>query len=511
MIIGCALAAMSSQAVLADNPIKNGLSSRAFRRNALTTNQKALRILTRHSLNDPGLFSDEDDYIKHQLQDPGARAMLAEIIKCALPLTTTVNYDNHQWQGELGLCKAKGGPGTWDTTNGPNKECQQLVTACLAARVNALDRSIPISLQGEPSALFPPRNPVSTEKTFRESPPGQDPSGGTPIDSFTYDKRCPSGGECNWAAAHVGTCAPGSSIQLAIRDRAVCAITTSIRVCAGIHGCYAPKSGHVKPVDQEDRDSYLQGQYSKWLKDEAGTCNIIFVCPDAGYYSVMVHHNIASGEGVTFTDRINHPTITIKSIIAIGSRQYPANENSVFPFLEGGFYGNLFSPESLTWNCEIIDYPKKPTISCTNIEPKNTKFASTGGQLIESCPLDEKNYKSCNMTKTLPYKEVYACYNSNIIEHKSATFDYGTDYLNSRICTEPRSDCFFHAPKPCYDPNSSVDSAHCDWSDPVYHRCKDQSGFSYLTITTYLNNPCDIDHYGKYCHTNNSSIPKPAY
>src|SRR5207248_2053502 len=91
-----------------------------------------------------------DPYIAHQLLDPDARAMLHEIIRCALPASDEIGYTNANGtsfavRGELGLCK----------TSDPDlalPECQEFVTACVAARVNALHKSIPISLR----SVLPP-------------------------------------------------------------------------------------------------------------------------------------------------------------------------------------------------------------------------------------------------------------------------------------------------------------------------------------------------------------------
>jgi hypothetical protein len=68
---------------------KNGLSSKAFRHNALTTNRKALAILRKYPLNDK-LFRVEGGYIARQLRDPRARAMMEELVECALDSKTEV-------------------------------------------------------------------------------------------------------------------------------------------------------------------------------------------------------------------------------------------------------------------------------------------------------------------------------------------------------------------------------------------------------------------------------------
>src|SRR5258706_14419329 len=76
-------------AVFAEGNTHNGLSAGAFRRNALTTNGTALGKLLGHALNDAFVA---DDYIRRQLHDPNAKAMMEEIIRCALNASSTVKY-----------------------------------------------------------------------------------------------------------------------------------------------------------------------------------------------------------------------------------------------------------------------------------------------------------------------------------------------------------------------------------------------------------------------------------
>src|SRR5262249_27933060 len=152
---------------------------------------------------DGDLFAD-DPYVVAQLHDPRAQAVMAEIVKCALDSGTTVTYRDkldgnapHPWRGELGLCRPQRGsdPQSRSWIAQPNVPCQQLVTACLMARTNALHAAVPIVLRGQPPNLFPPRDPVSTGTSFREGQPGDDPSEGTPIGSFTWPV-CVKGLEC---------------------------------------------------------------------------------------------------------------------------------------------------------------------------------------------------------------------------------------------------------------------------------------------------------------------------
>ena len=70
------------------------------------------------------------------------------------------------------------------------------MTACVASRVNALGKAIPISLRAE-AGLPAPQPAVSTERRYRESADGEDPSEGVLVGSFTAP-LCLVGRECHW-------------------------------------------------------------------------------------------------------------------------------------------------------------------------------------------------------------------------------------------------------------------------------------------------------------------------
>lgn len=199
-----------------------------------------------------------------------------------------------------------------------------------------------------------------------------------------------------------------------------------------------------------------------------------------------------------------------------GSGTYPATEREVFTFREGAFYGNLFEPEALSWNCEISDDKR----TCTHIDPTNPKDgiietcgirAKTFGDYnTEDLPQDSDGYSAetartyedvvCVETKAVPYRNVYACYS---LAQQQDSQDNGDDgegvaFLNDRICDEPDPNkrCFFHTPRRCHFLNAQKNEnrgAHCDWVDGVYQNCKSSDGkLTYLPITTYLNDPCDL-------------------
>src|SRR5690242_10776527 len=75
--LGGTLPLASTASALEEGAPHNGLSSQAFRFNALTTNRRALNALLSNAL-DASLFSADGGYIARQMLDPHAQAMLSE-------------------------------------------------------------------------------------------------------------------------------------------------------------------------------------------------------------------------------------------------------------------------------------------------------------------------------------------------------------------------------------------------------------------------------------------------
>jgi hypothetical protein len=494
MAISVVVAAAPAVAVAAEafstGNTHNGLSAAAFRRNALTTNSDALTRLLRHGLSS-ALFTDEP-YLATQLHDPRARAMMTEIVRCALaPSAPPVTFVDalgggatYVWSGELGLCAhasmavndwQRAWP-TWDG-EGPNESCQQLVTACVLARVNALRAAIPISLRGDPAALFPIAAQVQTETIFREGPTDQDPNEGAQIGSFG-GPMCPVGHECNWVPGFVGKCS-GGPIQLGFQDPAASG-STALRVCAGIHGCYGPSPGWTMPPRYPVAP---EQQYSRLLTEvRPGGASITFTCPagvpTGGFYSVMARSSSLGNR------QARQPAPAVVQRAGVGS--YPATEREVFGFLEGAFYGNLFEPGELAWQCQMSG---------------DTRVCQSRAGKVEACGAQRAPTTTAGCVESdlrLPYSNVYACF-SYAQQQDAASDEQGAAYVNDRICDQPNPDvpCFPHKPKRCYYSDSSINAtrgARCQWDSAagVFRDCQGADGTAYPPITTYLNEPCDL-------------------
>lgn len=508
LVVGSSVA--FAQDAYEGNP-HNGLSSGAFRLNALTSNRDALEVLSTHALDD-GLFSVQEGYIAQQLRDPGAAAVMADLVACALDDKTTIKYrdpgnQEHAWHGELGLCPSwHDGP--------PSRDCQEIVTACLAARVNALDRSIPLSLRSESSAVSAPRVEVHADTRYRESPRNEDPSQGWPIDSFAHSQiACVPGQECNWESAYVGMCDPRdpAPIQLAIASASTCGAVT-LRVCAGIHGCNA--LSHPTWPDGSPRPSSFE--YSGHVADQNGACRnhpLAFRCPNgtvtSGFYSVMAVPNSKPAP--------NKPPPALRVVKVAGSGSYPILEKKVFSFVEGAFYGNLFDPDMLRRSCQVSrdgttldctagrmagDHAADETcgIGLTARDPRVANGTAGAGGRVSS---DGGENACLRQDPSIPYAKVYACYSYGDNSNDSAS----VAALNSRICDLPgAAQCFPNPVQRCrFDTPAAGSGPGCDVMAPDggYRSCPGQ-GNDHATyknvLTTYLNEPCDLIGNPELCN-----------
>jgi hypothetical protein len=513
-------------AALFDGVPHNGLSSRAFRLNALTSNQRALALLLQRPL-DNALVSDE--YIIRQLKDPGARAMLVDLIKCALDEDTLlVSEDQNgtplaKWRGELGLCQPSGDSSTpvWDA-NGPNLACQHIVTACIMSRVNGLKKSIPLSLRSEHTALAQVHDRVVTDRKFRESPATQDPALGWPVQSL-MGPACQGNQACSWAPAYVGTCTPGGPpIKLAISDPATCGAAT-MRVCDGVHGCYPSGPPYNEPAGFPTPPD---PHYSAFTKEQTGVCaptGLTFSCPTAlttrGYYSVMVRPAAPGAVVDGWPDGGLHRNVVKVS----GSGSYPAPEPEVFEFLEGAFYGNLFKPDNLRRTCEVPVGGTK--LECTpgpaggradicSISLPGSPLPPTGGQI----PTDAERDECLRRDPTIPYMHVYACYSYEQQLENDTDDEISTATFNARMCDLPPGSgmqCFPTTPRRCHYRDPNRQGAGCDaiGLDGAYGQCpgrgNDNTVYRHI-ITTHLNDVCDLTEERAVCTALRRSMGSPT-
>lgn len=419
----------------ADGMHKNGLSKEAFSRNALTLNPAALAALTTHPLTQ-AMMTNPD--LSSALGDPNARAVMTELVRCALKPTTTFVYTSSNgtqtsFTGEVGLCSdASHSGGDW-SVGVPSETCQQLVTGCVLSRVNAFGQSVPISIQGD-NSVPPPASSVTTEKTYR-APTTSDPAIGQTIASFL---PCFPAGNCGqWVAGSVGTCAAGARVTLT--ETSTCNIP--LQICDGIAGCVDPTQGDPPgAVPSQNR-----------LPVTRTSCTAAFDCPPSGAFSTM----------------IKLTGLQVKPPIQATNATYPATEDQVFGVREGAFYGNMFDTSGLT------------RMTCT----WNGSRTCVG-----------KVCTDCQPIPVIANTHVYSCFAAGIAHNRN---ENGAVYENDRVCAGA-SNCFNHTPDRCYY-NDATDNAtmgsHCTWDGQTFGTCKDPTGSdpkAYHVITTYLHASCDL-------------------
>lgn len=350
----------------------NGLSADALTRNALIANPRANPVMVSVPLatesyadTGPDTGPDRARALRRQLRHEPTREVMDYLVACALEEGQSVSYtdtstgEQFTFDGKIGICPA------WAA--GPvGLKCQQLVSACMLSLVNAMGRSITISLRGQ---AFPEHRPglLSPAPSVRVVTNTED---GERIPSF---RRCAKDAlgvsrNCGWTAEHVGSCTPGSTVFIATGDApltdcaddpasaaALSGSDTVLRVCSGIRGCDAGSPDHI--VGSE--------VLCKGRKEPA----LRFVCPQSAYFSLMSSPRASGRAGVSApagSDAAalqNDLRFSVASRPEAGTQQtngtasraegtyraavYPAAEADVFGFREGAYFGNLWGTDPL--------------------------------------------------------------------------------------------------------------------------------------------------------------------
>jgi hypothetical protein len=137
--------ALSSNGLSANGLSANGLSANGLSANGLSANSAAMSAL------------------RSPLQGPAAQEFLRYVVSCALGPAATfslnINGTNVAFTGELNLAPEWGGAGGFC-----DSRCQELVSACVMARVNFLGHHIQLSLRGSP-ALSPALTSTTSERS----------------------------------------------------------------------------------------------------------------------------------------------------------------------------------------------------------------------------------------------------------------------------------------------------------------------------------------------------------
>ncbi|WP_394848901.1 hypothetical protein LZC95_15790 [Pendulispora brunnea] len=389
----------------------------------------------------------EGDAIRKALKTKETRALMRYIVSCALPSDEVLKYDPHDgtnvvWRGGLGLCSE------WLTNDGPS--CRDTVSSCVVARTNALAAHVPVSIRGPAGFPLELSKRVGTQRNYREKVDAYDENG-IPIESF---QAC-SGGEsygdvtrkCGWQSLYVGRCQAGSTLTITTPD-SYCATEPAVmvRACKGIYGCQsgAPNPAHPYSAAYPDASpGCANGKGSKLsFKCEPNGPKIAGV--QTGYFSLM----LAPQDPKEAVDATSVPLEINVAGAPSSSLAYPATEEQVFTWPEGGFYGDL------SYNAT-----------------ENEKKRRLG-------------------TETL-HGKMYACF--------SGIWQNGTAQLNERMCANPfppaNQKCFQYAPGACYASAGDRCAAGAPVPGPAYDDCKETQPIASVwkePITIFLNAPCDL-------------------
>jgi hypothetical protein len=123
-------------------PAADSVTHNAMTFNAMTFN--ALMLHVNEKVRDYSLqqvVAPGSPFEPDLANDPYSREFMDYLVSCALPEGDQITWQSETWEGELGLCPA------WKNS-APDLACQELVSSCLLARINAYGETVQISLRG---------------------------------------------------------------------------------------------------------------------------------------------------------------------------------------------------------------------------------------------------------------------------------------------------------------------------------------------------------------------------
>jgi hypothetical protein len=423
----------------------NGIAYNGIAYNSLTANATANPVMALVPLSTDSYNFGRVPELEYQLNDSLTQSFMGYLVSCALEPGQVVEYYEpgweNKWEGAMGLCPE------WNV--GPaSQECQELVSSCLLARVNAMGHAVELSFRGHDSAWT--ELPVGSEV-----PTGDTRENKSEVTALTTECATATSSlsrSCGWDYDFVGYCGAGSTVTVGAGAPAAsyCAGPTYgktydvgygtdsiMRVCSGILGCEVYDPNYVGTAD-----------------NTCGTPwpSLTFTCPASGYYTVMT------------ANRWSHRKVQTLTQASAGYMH--ASERQVFSWREGAFYGNLFG--SLA-------------------QGVNVHFDKQYGKVIG------REFA----VKGSMYTNMWACF-SNV-------WNYPDAYMKDRVCAGSDYNCAATPVGACQYHATATPTYVCDVNDgdPVvgdgdYQGCKGQNGTGWKNaMTTFLNDPCDVagDHY----------------
>lgn len=446
----------------------NKLGSLSVMFNALSTNPEAIprligAALHSHTYDRMSYPDAADEYLSRQLEDPWAREYMRYVVSCALTpaqsLTWTdpVTLEPVTWTGDNGLCPAWHSGGIQD-----NPACQELVSACILARNNALGAQVRISLRG-----------IASNQALMLSPAlaGGIPGGVESIGACTQGEDFSTERNCGFSVQHVGMCEPGTPVQIQA-EGASCTDALMARVCEGPSACDA--DGPVVAA-------------TPWL------CNTAtgFACPDKGSFTVM-------------TAPIG-PTPPSSVALAVAHAVYPVSEPVLYNWREGAFYGNMFAVESLDprISMEMTSTGLSYTFAGSQSPSSRRRLTAPA-----SCGRGDRDaqrrlawhewfMRKIDLQEDLiVHRNLFACWDP--------TWTEGAAYAAERICAgRAGADvCAAKAVGPCWhtlgtdntgDNLCTTDDSTTVLRDRDYDQCTDGTGRIWNhPLTVFLDDPCAL-------------------
>ncbi|MFP2963134.1 hypothetical protein ACLEPN_36580 [Myxococcus sp. 1LA] len=437
--------------------IANALTTQALVLNAIATNYESNQLLGTTALQTLFHPVTGDANTRRRLHDANAQRFMEYVVGCALTENQRIFYYDprpgsagvRRWNGQAGLCPM------W-ATNPPSEDCLERVSACVLARNNAEGRRVELSMRGE--HRFSASGPNIYTLDAKTRPATHVPITGVAVASFASCGMGESGAQrdCGWTPDGIGSCAPSSTVWVGAGGPMSCAGPSStlgssvngpavLRVCEGIAGC-----------DHFDASN---------LGEATGTCAgapvapvVAFTCPAGGYYSVMTAPASSTTVGLV-ANVAAHPALTTA---------YGLSEQQVYAVREGAFYGNIFIPDELAAEVEVVEYQNG----------KETFYKVEGTEVIVPGSI---------------YRKMFSCFDPG--------WSAGAAYAANRVCALPTAgaNCAAHVTGPCFQSLRPPVPGQCEIQDgPLtpgdgdYELCRDPDDVLWTqSVTTYLHAPCD--------------------
>jgi hypothetical protein len=411
----------------------NGLTTTAFL-NALTAGHDAIKALRTSTLSTATFSASGNAILNQALVDPNAQTTMGYLVGCALSQNQSVTWKNPTngvtttFSGALGICPM------WNTGL-PSATCLQQVSACVVARNNPPGYHVPISIRGQDRDTGYAFMLAGTVPDYTYVPVTQGPVWVQSVNPCT-DGGSDPGRNCGWTLNDVLACKIGSQVTIkgVASDNSTQVL---LRACKGVAAC---DNGANFQFSSE-----LEGT-AGWLID--GQENLSVVCPDDGNIAVM--------------SAPMDSTSPISVQVSVSDATYPADEEQVFSYREGAFFGNIFDETALAPGLDIHFVAGKLT---------GVPKAPIAGSI---------------------YQHMFSCYAPNWLN--------GPAYSEERLCAVPDggANCLATSVGECLMESGAVSGcAITDGSQLVgdgdYENCYDSSGNPWnVPVTTYLFDACSV-------------------